>query len=158
MYSAEDIFQLLKDRMEEGLFESFPMLSPTTLGNPTPLYDSNGRHCYWLIPFLLKNKVRGSAIIDLSGKLQSHGVLSPNLTDETRLMEQSFFESVPEKTLEEIRQRYKGYELSTPIFSYDVNPRKWGWYLVLERENAKPIQVFIGPQGFYEKKDLPDRE
>ena len=158
MYSAEDIFQLMKDRVKEGLTESFPMLSPTTMGKPTPLYDSNGRQDYWLIPFLLKNKVRGSAIVDLSGKLHSHGVISPNLTDETRLMEQSFFESVPEKTLEEIKQLYKGYELSIPIFSYDVNPRKWGWYLVLERENSQPIGIFIGPQGFYEKRDLADRE
>lgn len=158
MYSAEDIFQLMKVRMEEGLIESFPMLFPTTLGKPTPLYGPNGKQNFWLIPFLLKNKVRGSAIVDLSGKLHSHGVLAPNLTDETQLMKQSFFESVPEKFLEEIRQLYKGYKLSTPIFSYDVNPRKWGWCLVLERENSQPIQVFIGPQGFYEKRDLSSRE
>lgn len=158
MYSAEDISRLMKGHMGEGLKTSFPMLSSTTLGDPVPLYDSRRKQSYWLIPFLEDTKVRGLAIVDLKGNLVSHGVLSPNLTDKSLLVDRDFFDSVPQKALEKIKEQYKGYRHSIPFLSYDVSPRKWGWYLELEKEKAQTIQIFIGINGFYEKKNLPDRE
>lgn len=158
MHSAEDISRLIREHMGEEIKTSFPILSSTTLGDPVPLYDLRRRQSHWLITFLADRKVRGLAIVDLEGNLVSQGVLSPNLTDKSLLLDQDFFDSMPQKAMEEIREQYKGYRHSIPFLSYDVSPRKWGWYLKLEKEKARTIRIFIGSNGFYEKKDLPDRE
>jgi len=158
MGSAEDILQLVQQEIRQGLHDSFPMLSKTTPGNPVPLFDAQQMQRYWLIPFLLSDRVRGLAILDLTGRLVSHGVLTPNVTDEIQLMTKTFFEAVPSKALEEIRQEYGGFRFTPPFLSYDDTPRRWAWLLRLEKETAEQRSIFIGPQGWYEKRDPSERE
>lgn len=158
MYSAEEITQMIHDHLQEGLLESFPLLSLTTLGKPRPLFNLSQKQSHWLVPFLLKSKVRGLAIVDTRGVIHSHGVLSPNQRDESLLMDQGFLDAIPLHFLEEILQNYPGYSFGTPILSFDENPRKWAWLLQLFAENQESKNIFIGPQGWYEQKPHSDRE
>lgn len=158
MRSAEDILQLVTQEIRQGLNDSFPSLSKTTPGNPVPLFDAQQRQQYWLIPFLLSDRVRGLAIFDLTGRLISHGVLTPNVTDEIQLMSKTFFEAVPSQALDEIRQEYGGFRCTPPFLSYDETPRRWAWLLRLEQETGQQRSIFIGPQGWYEKRNIGERE
>jgi hypothetical protein len=158
MLSAEDILKIIKSEIKGELAHSFPIISTTLPGIPVPLYNSQKSQKYWLVPLLLGKKVRGLAIFDLSGKLVSHGILSPNVMDEGKLMDKDFFESVPITVLDKIRKQHRGVEFATPFLSYDETPRKWGWLLQVEKENEAPKSIFIGPQGWYEKQVLDGRE
>lgn len=158
MLSAKDILKITKKEIKVGFSDSFPVISTTSPGYPIPLYNFQQLQQYWLVPFLLGEKVRGLAIYDLNGNLLSHGLLSPNVKEESRLLNLEFFEEVPTRVLDEIRQKFKEFEFAPPFFSFDETPRKWGWLLLGEKENEKPILIFIGPQGWYEKKPLDGRE
>lgn len=158
MRSAEDILKLVRQEIGQGLHDSFPTLSKTTPGNPVPLFNRQQSHQYWLIPFLLNDRVRGLAVFDLTGRLISHGVLTPNVTDEIHLISKTFFEAVPSQALDEIRKEYGGFHYTPPFLSYDETPRRWAWLLRLETETAGQRSIFIGPQGWYEKRDTRERE
>lgn len=158
MLSAANILKITEEKISDGLHNSFPILSKTSPGDPVPLYDLQQSQQYWLVPFLLKSKVRGLAIFDLFGHLVSHGVLSPNEREENKLMDKAFFDVVPPQTLDQIKHQLKVSEFASHFLSYDETPRKWGWLLRLKKENEMQTLIFVGPQGWYEKKIRDDRE
>lgn len=153
MLSSVEIQKHISANFKEQFRHSFSQLNNTSIGSPCPVFDQNKVQKYWLIPFLLKSKVRGSAIFDVNGKLVKHGVLYPNMQDENKLIDKEYFEKVPEKLLNEVRNFYKDFEIESNFFSYDQTPQKWGWLICLKNEHSKnSVNVFIGPSGWYEKR------
>lgn len=41
----------------------------TSIGKPVAVFDIQKKQQYWLVPLLLKSKVKGFAIFDLAGRL-----------------------------------------------------------------------------------------
>lgn len=159
MLSSEEIQEYISANFKNQFQDSFPLLKNTRIGSPIPVFDQNKEQKYWLIPFLLKTKVRGSAILDINGKLVTHGVLYPNVQDEQKLVDCSYFEKVPEKSLKEVRKAYKEYEVVSYYFSFDQTPQKWGWRIYLKNSTSPDlIMVFVNPGGWYEKRVQKDNE
>lgn len=153
MLSSAEIQKITSDSFK-GLFQdSFSQLKHTSIGTPIPVFDQNNVQQYWLVPFLLKSKVRGSALFDVNGKLVTHGVLSPNVQDEHKLTDKAFFEKVPEHLLAEVRNTYKDFEIVSHFFSFDQTPQKWGWLIYLKNNSSQDLKmVFVNPGGWYEKR------
>ncbi len=159
MLSSEDIKNIITENYKNLFQDSFQQLINTTIGAPIRVFDLHKKHKFWFVPFLLKSKVRGSAIFDINGKLVSHGVLTPNVRDEEKLIDKEYFESVPESILDEIKDFYKDYRIESQFFSFDLTPQKWGWFIGLKDNNTKEsVSVFAGPEGWYEKKGRNDFE
>ena len=159
MLSSEEIREYISANFKGQFQNSFPQLINSHIGSPIPVFDQNKVQKYWLIPFLLKTKVRGSAILDINGKLVTHGVLYPNVQDEQQLIDCIYFEKVPEKSLNEIRKAYKAYEVVSYYFSFDQTPQKWGWLILLKNDSSPDLKkVFVSPGGWYEKNMQNDRE
>jgi hypothetical protein len=159
MLSSAEIQKITSDSFK-GLFQdSFPQLNHTSIGTPIPVFDQNYVQQYWFVPFLLKSKVRGSALFDVNGKLVTHGVLSPNVQDEHKLTDKAFFEKVPEHLLAEVRNSYKDFEIVSHFFSFDQTPQKWGWLIYLKNGSSQNLKkVFVNPGGWYEKNRPNDSE
>lgn len=159
MLSSKEIREYISANFKGQFQDSFPQLNNTVIGSPVPVFDQNKVQRYWFIPFLLKTKVRGSAILDINGKLLAHGVLYPNVQDEQKLVDCSYFEKVPEKSLKEIRKAYKEYEIVSNHFSFDLTPQKWGWLIYLKNSSSQDLKmVFVNPGGWYEKRVQKDME
>jgi len=153
MRSAEDIQKYIQDNVETLFYPVIQQLNNTTIGTPFPVYDLHKQQQFWFIPFLLKAKVRGSAIMDMAGKIISHGILTPNIQDEDKLIDKHFFEKVPKKTINEIKHNYKDHTITSQIFSFDRTPQKWGWLICLKKDNSEePLSIFVGPGGWYERR------
>ena len=153
MHSSEEIQEYISANFKVQFQDSFPQLNNTRIGRPVPVFDQNKVQRYWFIPFLLKTKVRGSAIFDVQGKLVTHGVLNPNVQDEDKLLDMHFFEKVPKKTLNEIKHNYKDHTITSQIFSFDRTPQKWGWLICLKKDNSEDLlSIYAGPGGWYEKR------
>ena len=145
--------QDITDKQGKALKEAFPQLANTKIGNAIAVYNEQKAEQYWLIPFLLKNKVRGIAMMDVNGKIVLHGVLMPQVNDDSRLIDKTFFEEVPKQALKEIKLHYSEYEIATPFISYDGTPNKWGWLVGIFRNDGKPYAtVFVSTGGWYEKR------
>lgn len=143
----------------EGQKGLFAQLNHTTIGGPVAVYNLLKVQQYWLVPLLLKTKVRGLTMLGLDGAIVSHGILYPNIQDENKLVDVSFFDAPPAQVLFEIKQQYKGYTMASPFFSYDGTPRKWGWHIGLQKgDAANPVTVFVAPQGWYEGKTMAGLE
>ena len=157
MFPAEEFEKTVSEIIDRDLKNSFPLLFNTITGKAVPLYNSKKQHQYWLLPFLLHDKIRGIAIFDLNAQVVSHGVLMPNVQDENKLPDKRFFDAVPLKTVQEIEKTYQADVVASPFLAYDETPRKWGWMLTLKKDENQRV-IFIGPQGWYEKKEIGSRE
>lgn len=159
MLSSEEIQEYISANFKNQFQDSFPLLKNTRIGSPIPVFDQNKEQKYWLIPFLLKTKVRGSAILDINGKLVTHGVLTPNVQDEYKLTDKAYFEKVPENLLAEVRNSFKDFEIVSHFFSFDQTPQKWGWLIILKNSSSPDLKmVFVNPGGWYEKNRPNDLE
>ncbi len=159
MLSAEDIQNIIKKNFQTLFHNSFQQLINTIISTPIPVFDNHKKHKYWFVPLLLKSKVMGSAILDTDGKLISHGILTPNIEDENKLINKAYFESVPEKMLIEIKDSYPDYKITSIYFSYDLSPQKWGWLICLKSDKSNnEFNILAGPFGWYEKKGSADFE
>lgn len=159
MFSSEDIQRIITENYITGFKQSFPQLENTSIGKPVAVFDTRKKQQYWLVPLLLKSKVRGTVLFDLNGNLLTHGVLSPNMQDAEKLLDKVFFEQVPDKLLAEVNDFYKEYEISEHFFSFDKSPQKWGWLICLKSiKKLNSIHVFIGPSGWYESRFQPGVE
>lgn len=159
MHSSKEIQEYISANFLNQFQDSFPQLNNTRIGSPIPVFDQNKVQRYWFIPFLLKTKMRGSAILDINGKLVTHGVLYPNVQDAQKLVDVGYFENIPEASLIEIGKAYKEYEIVSYFFSFDQTPQKWGWLIFLKNGTSMELkQIFVNPGGWYEKRGKKDIE
>lgn len=118
-------------------------------GSPVPVHGPTGEPAYWLVPFLVQNKVCGLAEVDLVGRVNRVGILGSTPDDRRSWIDSSFFDKPPEDLLTEIRDHY-GAALSTPILSYDASPSRWAWQVSVASGRGVGRLVFITPGGWYE--------
>jgi hypothetical protein len=131
---------------------AFATLRQAETGAPVLVHTPAGEPAYWLVPFIVQGMVCGFAQTSLQGVVMRIGILGGSAGDRAAWIEASYFEQPPREMLAEIRQQYAGAALPEPVFSYDGSPIKWAWRLSILKEGAAPVEVFISPSGWVERR------
>lgn len=130
------------------------------VGSPVCVYTPEGEPSYWFVPLISEQKVCGFASIDLNGKLIRNGIFGASSNDKNSWIEINYFNEPPKLLLTEIHDKYSGFNLSNPIFSFDGNPSRFAWLVKTRGKNNK-VNIFITPGAWYVNKlfnNSKDRE
>lgn len=121
---------------------------------PVLVHDLSGEPAFWLVPFVVQDKVCGLVEVDLAGKITRVGILGSTPDDRHSWFDASFFEHPPETIMADIRTRYGESTLSIPLLCFDGSPSKWAWKVEVMGERSAPgaTTVFITPSGWYERR------
>ena len=111
--------------------------------------SENRRESCWFVPLLIGDKACGFAQVEKDLKVSTVGLFGAGPKDRESWIEASFFERPPPEVINSIKARYPEMEMSTPFFSYDKSPAKWGW--IIRLKNSREITIFINPAGWYEQ-------
>lgn len=132
----------------------FSVVRDSEVGSPVQVRTPEGAPSFWMVPFLIENRVCGFAFVELSGKVSKLGIFGSTPEDYPSWMDASFFKKPPGSILAEIQAKFSGLTISEPIFSYDRSPAKWAWRVEIRNE-IKSV-IFITPGGWYER--LPEED
>lgn len=127
----------------------FAAVRRAKVGSPVLVYAPTGEPAFWLIPFILRDRVCGLAEISLAGQLSRLGILGAAPDDQQSWFDPSFFEEPPASFLAEIAAHYGDTALSAPVLTYDGSPAKWAWRVQVAGSRGADPAIFITPAGWY---------
>lgn len=126
------------------------------VGSPACVYTPVGEPSYWFIPLITERKACGFASLDLNGKFIRNGIFGASSNDKNSWIEVNYFEEPPKLQLAELHNKYSGYNLSIPVFSFDGNPSRFAWLVKVYNKNIIMSYIFITPGAWYENKLFTD--
>jgi hypothetical protein len=127
----------------------FEMLRQAKIGSPILVKSPQGEPSFWMVPLLVGEMACGFAAVDLRGQVSRMGIFGGGAKDRAAWVKAEFFNTPPDNALAEIAEKYPGFQLSKPEFSYDGSPARWGWMVLATREGVLPATIMITPGGWF---------
>jgi hypothetical protein len=117
----------------------------------------DGTPAYWVVPFVLEERMCGFALIDRNGRVVQIATFGGSPTDSASWPEVAFFERPPAALVSSARSQYPDLRLEDAALSYDGSPSKWGWRI--ESGVGDGTLLFVTPAGWYARPpgSVPDR-
>ena len=130
------------------------VLRNTKIGSPRGVFTPHGELSYWLVPLLVGRMACGFASIDTIGKILRLGLFGASLNEKEKWIDMNYFILPPKDQLDLLKQKYPGYSLSKPLFSYDTEPSRFAWLVKVISKKETLSYAFFLPGMWYEKKSL----